>query len=425
MAKSKRKKKSTAPTQKLVKVITAPKMRNPFAKIGDVTPQQFKTAMRNALGGHPSNLYNIMDRFRRIDGHLGGDLQRRIAAATTDKPGLIAVEENDAAAFAREAVEHVLKELKYRLLSGSLLQANYYGVRAIELVWGAIQYEGKMLFVPVDYNVLPNDFIHAKKINKDDKYTSLYVGKEPLVKYPAGKILLLTHEDFPAYSDINFVSQGVGLAAMRYSIYKYFDFEDWAAFNEVYGMPMRIGKYESGASEKDIKVLENGVHDMGSDASAVISEDTSIEFPEVNRSSSVEAFDKFKDACNREISDAILSQSITSSTGQHGTYGTAVTANGISIDVAANDAYRLDLVMQELVDVIVDYNFTNVGQLVFFTPVKKADNLNNEVTVSKTLQEMGLDQSKSHLRKKYNAPEPKDEDDTLPGKQPGNLIDIG
>jgi len=404
--------------------LVAPGTRSLGLKIGHITPQQFKTALLSAMNGQPAGLYQILERFRKLDGHLSGDLQRRISAVALEPPNFVPLKPSPTAEKAVNTLKDILKHLRYPLLSQTLLTANYFGVRAVELVWDDIKIDGKTLFAPVDYRILPHDFIYARKTDPRETYTSLFVGNQPWDDYPQGKITLLTHEPFTAYRDIDFIHQGVGLAASRFSVFKYYDYVDWAAFNEVYGIPTRIGYYDDTVTGEKLQAFENAVHNMGSDASAVLPEGTRIEFPEVNKASSVEAFEKFKEACDREISAAILSQSITSSSGKHGTYGTALTANGISLEIAASDAYRLDMVMQDIVDVFLHYNFTSAGKIVFFTPVKKADNLNNLALVSKTLQDMGLDLSIAHLRRQFNAPAPEDPDDTLPGKTAGTGLGL-
>lgn len=49
-------------------------------------------------------------------------------------------------------------------------------------------------------------------------------------------------------------------------------------FAEVYGMPLRVGRYEPGASRVDREALINAVRSLGSDAAGTVQKSTEIEF---------------------------------------------------------------------------------------------------------------------------------------------------
>ena len=61
---------------------------------------------------------------------------------------------------------------------------------------------------------------------------------------------------------------------------KNYALKDWAAFNEVFGMPLRLGKYDTTASPADREALVQAIRNLGSDAAGVISKATEIEFVE-------------------------------------------------------------------------------------------------------------------------------------------------
>lgn len=61
---------------------------------------------------------------------------------------------------------------------------------------------------------------------------------------------------------------------------KSFSMRDWAQFLEIYGMPMRLGKYGPGASLADRKVLLKAVRELGRDAAAIVPKEMDIELVE-------------------------------------------------------------------------------------------------------------------------------------------------
>ncbi len=73
---------------------------------------------------------------------------------------------------------------------------------------------------------------------------------------------------------------GRGLARVACVAYlaKSYSLRDWLAFAEIYGMPLRLGKYGPSANEEDIATLVSAVANLGSDAAAVIPDSMLVEF---------------------------------------------------------------------------------------------------------------------------------------------------
>ena len=73
------------------------------------------------------------------------------------------------------------------------------------------------------------------------------------------------------------------LVAVSYMC-KSYALTDWMAFAEVFGMPIRVGKYGNNATEDDIQTLVSAVANIGSDAAAAIPDSMRIEFIESAKS---------------------------------------------------------------------------------------------------------------------------------------------
>jgi phage gp29-like protein len=390
-----------------------PKLRYDSPLIKQVTPAEFRTAYSTAKDGNPAKLYAIMDWFLSMDGHLSGVLQSRISAITSAEYSITPQNDTEAENNAVSITYQMLTKLRFDRLVKELLKCHYYGARAIELIWGILNLNGRTVTAPLTFRKLPHDFIYTKKINKSDPWKTVHVGAEPLISYPPGKVLYMQDGEAPAYSDTDFTTFGHGLSAIRFSIIKYFNFEDWAAFNEIFGMPLRLGIIKQGATDKDIETLENAVQNLGSDAAAVVKETTEISFPETQKTGSINAYETLTSFCNREISTALTSESLTSSDGKVGTYGAMQTANGIRIDVAEADASDIDyLIQDQLINVFWALNF-NLPQPQFKTNLALQTDLLNKARVDRELFEMGLDFSVAELRRKYDVAPPEDEADRL------------
>jgi phage gp29-like protein len=71
---------------------------------------------------------------------------------------------------------------------------------------------------------------------------------------------------------------GLARVVAWYYLFANFALKDWMTFLEVYGLPLRVGKYQNGTSEDDIRLLAQAVGQIGSDAGAVIPQSMMIEF---------------------------------------------------------------------------------------------------------------------------------------------------
>jgi phage gp29-like protein len=86
-------------------------------------------------------------------------------------------------------------------------------------------------------------------------------------------------------------------------LFKNYSIKDWVIFSERYGMPMRLGRYESGASAEDRRALKAAISSLGSDAAGIISKNTEIDFlkAEANATSS-DLWERLINLCNAEMS---------------------------------------------------------------------------------------------------------------------------
>ena len=103
---------------------------------------------------------------------------------------------------------------------------------------------------------------------------------------------------------------GLARAAAWAFLFKNFALKDWVVFAEVYGHPLRIGKYGPNASEADKEVLLDAVRNLGTDAAAIVPQSMVIELV----SASVTGIDLWEKLCNyldRQVSKAVLGQTAT------------------------------------------------------------------------------------------------------------------
>ena len=111
-------------------------------------------------------------------------------------------------------------------------------------------------------------------------------------------------------------------------LFKNYNVKDWISFAEIFGLPLRLGKYQPGASEDDKRALMQALVQLGSDAAGIIPDGSSIQFVNTEKTSSTDLYDRLARYCDEQISKAILGQTLTSDAG-NGSYAQSKTHNEV------------------------------------------------------------------------------------------------
>lgn len=147
---------------------------------------------------------------------------------------------------------------------------------------------------------------------------------------------------------------GLGRLALWTFLLKTYSLKDWAAFLEVHGMPLRLGKYGPGASDADKRVLLNAVRNLGSDAAAIVPAGMEIEFVET-KGFSEKPFEGFAMYLDKALSKAVIGQTMTADEG--GSLAQAKVHDNVRIDIKKADAKQLNgTLARDLVRPFIDLN---------------------------------------------------------------------
>jgi phage gp29-like protein len=192
-------------------------------------------------------------------------------------------------------------------------------------------------------------------------------------------------------------------------LFKNYALKDWNIFNEVFGMPLRLGKYDPSASNEERESLQQAITSLGSDAAAIISKDTEIEFIETHsRGGSREnPFMTMAEFCNREMSKAILGQTLTTDVSQAtGTYGAAKVHHQVRRDIIQSDADNLTSTLRgQLIKPLVGFNFGWDRSLPYLQFYFEEDvDLKALSETYKNLSEMGVSIPKGHIAEVFGLP---------------------
>lgn len=135
----------------------------------------------------------------------------------------------------------------------------------------------------------------------------------------------------------------------------------WGAFLEVFGMPLRLAKYDPATmGEKEIAALKRAVVNIAHDAAAVIPEGASLEILDGRRPGMSQGSNVFEGMANywdAQLSKAILGQTMTTDDGS--SLAQAQVHDSVRDDIALADGASLDFRLRS--DVATPWTRYNYG----------------------------------------------------------------
>lgn len=124
-------------------------------------------------------------------------------------------------------------------------------------------------------------------------------------------------------------------------IMRQFSLRDMAEWLEIYGLPLRIGKYPVGAQPDDKAVLARAVRDLGRNAAGIMPEDMAVELVAA-ATGAADPFMAMVAYCDSAMSKAILGGTLSSTPGATGMgSGVANLQGEVRRDLLVSDARQL------------------------------------------------------------------------------------
>jgi len=237
------------------------------------------------------------------DAHLFAEMgKRRLAIQSTDWH--IEPPENATAAEQRAAdlVEQVLAELDITDLLWDISDAILHGFSALEYHWQLV--DG--INVPTMPVHRPQDWFRTRLADREDlRLRDISAEGSPL--RPLNWILH-KHKSRSGYITRAGLVRVLGWPFLLRAL----STRDLAEFLEIYGIPLRLGKYPVGATNDEKRTLLNAVINIGHAAAGIIPEGMEIEFKEAAKASAGgDPFHNLIRWAEGSISKAILGGTLT------------------------------------------------------------------------------------------------------------------
>ncbi|MDI3547898.1 MAG: hypothetical protein PWR10_1550 [Halanaerobiales bacterium] len=370
-----------------------------------LTPEKLARIFKEADSGDVSRQSELFEEMEEKDPHLFNCLQIRrnsVLGANADYEIIAASEEQRDIKIAKFVEEQIKSIPDFEDFLKGLLEAIGHGFKIGEILWDVSEGQAAIK----NLKILPN----KKFTFYNSTLPRLITDKNPSEgeELPPFKFVYHRHR---AKSGSPTRAGVLRVTSWMY-LFKNYSIKDWVSFAEVYGMPLRLGKYDPNATKNDKNALIAAIRSLGTDAAGIISKNTEIEFVEaMKQSGQNNVYETLSNFCNREISKAILGQTLTTdTTGSTGTYAAAKVHEMVRQDLKESDAKSLaDTVNSQIIRPLVGFNFGWDAPLPEFQiNVYKPEDLKSIAEIYKTLVEMGFQEiTEEHIHEKFGIPKPK------------------
>jgi len=317
-----------------------------------IKPRQLIRLLEEAETGDLKRQHELFMDMEERDAHVFAELSKRKRALLSlnwqiAPPEDASKEEENAANQLTEAITDHASDLMFDLLDGI-----GHGFSACEIQW---QLEEGLW--------LPKRFIHRPQTwftldPKDANKLMLRSDKgEPLELQPLGWVI---HK--PRARSGYIARAGLfRVLAMPY-LMKHYALHHLNEFLEIYGLPLRLGKFPAGSDDRQQKKLLELVKSMGHSAAGIVPDSMIVEFIEAAKGNA-DNFQTMQRACDEAISKAILGGTLTSNTSESGggAHALGQVHNEVRRDLMEADAQQLAATLtRDLIAPFCAINFANI-----------------------------------------------------------------
>lgn len=267
---------------------------------------------------HPQTI-RLFDLFSDIknDGHLSGITQKRIDAVLNKKMSYV-----DKSGKKVDEMDAVINSLVFRDIIRLIIERKFWGRKGMEFIPGE-----KLAFeeIPVKHIKL-----NVKRISKEQS------GEEGWDYTTMPNLWVLGKKD----------DLGLFLICGYYALLKRGVISDWAEYIEIYGIPPQVAKYDA----YDIKTkqeLTNVLAETGSALRIMVPKQVDFEIKAEGTSSNStgDLQEKFRNACNEEMSICILTNTETTSNANGGSRAKAEVQQDEQLEVTDSDMTEVSLLL--------------------------------------------------------------------------------
>jgi phage gp29-like protein len=386
-----------------------------------LTPRRLASILHAADAGDVSEAMQLFGEMEEKDAHLYAVASKR-RLALTGLPWTIVsaaeIVEGDDRTAADAAADYCLRVLTRIETLDDVLQhlslALGRNVALAELIWDQSA-EGLTLVdaVPVDFNRIVFDELDCPRVltAEHDRDGEALAPNKFIVHAPH------TTSGHPMRGGLLRATALVFLA-------KNLALKDWMIFAELFGMPVRIARYDASVTPEEKQEMLHMLESLGSNAAGVFSNAIELQFVEAGQGKAPPPYQDLCDFLNREISKAWLGQTLTTETpGLGGSFGATKIHEEVRKDLRADDMRKeARTIRRDVLAPLTHFRFGPDAPVPFFRRKLDAPRNLTEFTevLDAAVNRLGVPVPLAWTRTALGIPQPDGDEATLAGNRTTN-----
>ncbi|MFC3875324.1 DUF935 domain-containing protein [Neisseria musculi] len=369
-----------------------------------ITPAKMRGLFEDAETGDITAQHELFADIEERDSDIGANMgTRKRALLTLDwrvTPPRNATPKEEAQAQA--AFELVDGLAQFEDLVIDLMDAVGHGFAALEIGWTL----SDGLYYPTAFTHRPQSWF---KWNKNDQLlikTPNNPMGDPL--WPLGWVVH-SHKS----RSVQQARNGLFRTLAWLYMFKHYAVHDFAEFLELYGMPIRIGKYGAGATENEKRTLLRAVAEIGHNAAGIMPEGMEIELHQAASGTTATSnpFLQMADWCEKSAARLILGQTLTSGAdGKSSTNALGTVHNEVRRDLLVSDAKQVaQTITRQIILPWLQINYPNTDPArapKFEFDTRESEDIKIFADAIPKLVDVGVQIPESWVRDKLVIPEP-------------------
>jgi phage gp29-like protein len=364
----------------------------------NLTPQRLARILHQAAEGDAHAYLTLAEEMEERDMHYGSVLGTRKQAVVGLDVQVEAASDDADDVRRADAVRALIDQPEFGEMVSHLTDALGKSYAVSEIVWDRSGREWQPMYEERDPRWFRFDRDSGRKLRLlDERDTS-----EGL---PLPPFKFLVH--LPRIRSGLPIRGGLARLAAPSYMCKAWSWKDWMAFADIFGLPMRVGRYGPNTPQEDINKLINAIANLGSDAAAVVPDSVKIEFNQASQVGGAgDFFEKLATFWDKQISKGVLGQTMTADDGA--SLSQAKVHNDVRMDLLEADAKAMSNTLQRML--VVPFCTLNFGAQ--FKPprlrivVPEPDNTAQLVDAVSKLVPVGFRVEQSVIRDKLGLPDP-------------------
>lgn len=344
--------------------------------VRNISPRKIAELLKSADEGDISAMHALFYEIEEQDPHIFSEMQKRKSAVltldwTVKPPRDATPKEKQLTEWVHTALNDFtqLEDVMFDALDGI-----GHGFSALAIEWQQVNNE----YLPKEITWQPQSGFQLDK--KTGELKLLRQGKSEGEELWPNHWIIHKHRT----KSSTLARAGLFRVLVWTFVLKHYSVQDLAEFLEIYGLPVRVGKYPEGTSKEARRTLLNAVASLGHNAAGIMPDNMSIDLHNAAQGSH-DPYMAMISYCEKAQSKVIVGQVLTAQADNTGSQALGNVHNEVRRDLMVSDAKQLaQTLTAQLIYPLLHLNFADVdpSRLPYFEfDTKEAEDLASIVTV--------------------------------------------